>query len=277
MRHPIGCCFLALTTVLIATGVRPDLARAGNQLPPVFLSPRRDTLEHHVEDLVECLRSDSVFERQEAEVRLQHLGSRARSAVPALIELLQGEHFDKKHRACRVLEWIGPDAKAALPWLTKVLEGPQYPKDAPADVSNLHSSAVSAMGAIGPEAKEALPILTKIMDNKKSPLRMGATHAVFRITKDRARVVPVYLEVLKPPGVSGGYGRYAAAHFFRQHAAEYRDVQPILLEIVRNTKDSDLVSLDLLAEAAYALWLMSQHEEAIPALLKQAEEAERDF
>jgi HEAT repeat protein len=258
-------CLAAIVLALAVAWSSPDMARADKREAPI--SPRRDTLEHLVDDLVKYLRSDSVYERQDAERELWDLGPKAIRALPALIELLKGDHLDKKLRACRVVGSIGPSAKAAVPSLAKVLSGPQHPDE------DLHGWALHALGEIGPNAREALPALTKIMNDKKSPLRAEVAYAVFSISKDRAKVEPVLLDALNTPTTSKARGRYLAANYFRHHPAKSREVLATLVKIVDAPKEDG----DVQAECAFALWLMVRHEKAIPALIDMLKTGRASF
>jgi HEAT repeat protein len=254
-------CLVLLTAFLGLVGASVPPAQAADKLSPP-LKLRRDTLDHYVEDLVKYLQSSSVFDRQEAEKKLAELGPKARGAVPALIELLQGKDLDKKHRACYLLANVGADAKPAVPWLIKILEGPQYPSEfSDTDVSNLHGCAADALGNLGADAKEALPALTKIMQDKNSQARVCAVKAIFYITKDRDKVLPVFHEILKTPGISG---RLRAAYFFKRFAPDFKQAHAALLEIIRNPKEDAY----LVPVAAHALWKAAKHPEAIPKLLE---------
>jgi HEAT repeat protein len=259
MNHPLRRLVLLTGLFALATSA-PESVHATKVPGP--LATRRDTLEHHVEDLVKYLQAGDVFRQQGAEKGLCELGPKAKAAVPVLIEILKGKDWERKHRACYVLTSIGPDAKPALPWLIKVLEGPEHPEKVPGiDQSTLHGSAADALGQIGPDAKAALAVLTKLMNDKKAHARACAASAVYRITRDRGQVLPVFVELLLTPGVSG---RRRAASFFPQAGADAIKAIPALREIIRDPKeDSDLVPV-----AADSLWKIEQNNDAVLALLR---------
>jgi HEAT repeat protein len=259
---------LLLTGATWLAAVAPGTVRGDKRRPP--LEVRRDTLEHHVKGLAGYLASGDIYERQEAEQGLLELGAKARGALPALIELLKREDLDRKHRACRVLAGIGPEAKPAVPWLVNALEGPQYPREIHRDLSNLHGSAALALAEIGPAAKGALPPLTRKMGDRKSHARACAAWAVWKITRDRARVAPVFHEILKTPGVSG---RLTAAYFFSQVGADARRAIPTLAAIIRNPREDPY----LVPQAAFALWKAARHEAAVPVLLRALKAGPNDW
>jgi HEAT repeat protein len=263
MRRALRELLLLAGAFYLATSP-PAVVQASKVPPP--LSTRRDTLEHHVEDLAKYLKSGDVYERQDAEWGLRELGPKARGALPALLEILKGKaldrkQLDRKHRACWVLASIGPDAKRALPGLVKILEGPQYPEQISRDESNLHGSAANALAEIGPSAKAALPALAKIMDDKGSHARASAAEAVYRITGDLDRVTPVLVDILLTPG---GSGRSRAAYFFGQLKARARKAIPALREIVRDPREASY----LVPAAAWSLWKIEQNKDAVLALLR---------
>src|SRR5262249_33554562 len=112
-----------------------------------------------------------------------------------------------------------------------------------------------------------LPVLKKLMVQRNSKLRLTAAGAVHQITGDKAEVASFYRELLKHPGVTGWYGRYRAACFFREYAADFKDMEPAMLQIVRKSGKTD-AELELVTVAAGAIWHMSKNKEAVPALLK---------
>src|SRR5262249_9574746 len=90
------------------------------------------------------------------------------------------------------------------------------------------------------------------------------------ITRDRARVLPVFHDVLKTPGAGG---RLYAVRFVREHAADAREVIPTLLGIARDPDEDPY----LVPEAAFTLWKLTKHEEAIPILLRRLKEGPADL
>lgn len=165
-----------------------------------------------LQPLVRALQDSDPLVRGNAAYALGDLGSKAKTAVPALIELMQDNagYFDTRgvhsqrtkavgQIAVKALGAIGPDATTAVPALVEILQDEKRLADDYFKDDSFPCSVVVALGGIGPDAQAAVPALARIVgDNKRyDETRAAAVETLVRMGPPAKAAVPVLLEVME--------------------------------------------------------------------------------
>lgn len=135
--------------------------------------------------------------------------------------------------------------------------------------------AAQALGRFGPGAKEAVPLLVRALQSPSTEVREFAVDALGRIGLEPQTVVPaIVAEADLPPehinyALLAPFRRLAARALGRYGPAATAAV-PVLEKALQN--EDPLYR----AQAAWALWRISQHPQAIPALRAALKRNESD-
>jgi len=184
---------------------------------------------------------------------LYRIGPSAKSAVPALIRGLAADREIDRSGCAGALGMIGPDARAAVPLIAEMLEEEKDP--------NTRTCAAKALGRIGPAARDAVSALERVLaDNEvRSYVRIAAARALWRITGDAEKAVPVLVSVLE-----GDKGNWVAALALAEIGPAAAAAVPAV-EKVAGQEDSFTVGV-----ALEALWkITGEAERVVPRLRRR--------
>lgn len=120
---------------------------------PILAQPPQDPIRiKNIPALIDYVKSSNQYNRKQALLKLQVLGSEAKSVVPTLAETLSDPDEDIRALAFDALRSMEADAAPALPTLIKIIEG---------NVADDRRHAIEVLSKMGPAAKAALPALRK--------------------------------------------------------------------------------------------------------------------
>jgi HEAT repeat protein len=188
-------------------------------------------------------------------------------AVPALVALLADP--ENRFYALQALEWLGPAALPAVPSLRALL---RTARDA-----QLRVRALIVLGATGPTAREAFPEMVAALRDPE--IHGTAAYALGCWGAEAREAVPHLLPRLRSPDryarriTARALGRIRPAAAAAQPAGPPNLLQQLRsLALGENDPARALAALlrdrdpELRAEAAFSLWQMEEHPEAVPVL-----------
>ena len=170
--------------------------------------------------------------------------------IMTLRESLQDPDRTVRQDAAEAVGEIGPDAKLTTPLLVKLLTDKH---------EAVRNEAVRALGIIGPDAKAAVPSLIAIVKAAQEfgPFRDSVVECIWRIGP---LGVPALVEALKDLEEARVLGMLADS--LGRIGPRAQTAVPALLRLL-NLPDGALR-----VKVAFALWQISQHEAALPALVR---------
>jgi HEAT repeat protein len=189
---------------VVGWGVRPAVLSRDPEAVPVLLDLLADEdpklrftalhclletpdLPANVPESVMVLLNDEVScNRRVAAFTLAKICSDESIVVPALVPLLREEDLEVRRSIAHTLAWLGPKSKQALPALCERL------RDRGEDAV-VRSDAARALGGMREAATPAVSTLGEVLMDATGQVRVEAATALWRITKDGDKVLPVLL------------------------------------------------------------------------------------
>ena len=229
--------------------------------------------------LVDLIDHPDTQVRRWAFIVLSKFGPAAKSFTPKMIEILSAAEQDAQNHlgALRVIQAIGPDAKSALPAVMPLLRVDGLAYSVIAALRGIGSPAVepliellsdpttvlrargaTGLGWIGPDARAALPNLKQRLADDDVAVRVTAAHAVWLISQQAdTAVVNTIVAALKNADTNKRALMAMLANF--GPAANKATA--------RLTEFATAGPFELRADAAFALWKVSQDADTPVALL----------
>jgi HEAT repeat protein len=156
-----------------------------------------------------------------------------------------------RHAATRALFTMG---EKAIPTYIKLLEHKEL---------LIRVNALKTLVAFGPKAKDALPTIEKMLTDENDQVRSVAVVFLRRVERDRQKLVPIYLELLKKKK-----SRQLAIRALSELAPD-ETVVPALVGVL---KDKNIENRRLAAASLGAMGAKAR--EAVPALIAMLQEEE---
>jgi HEAT repeat protein len=270
----------AVPALIVALGDESEHVRAQSS---EALGKINVQAEHVVPALKLVLQDDDRHVRFMTVEALGAFGPEAGSAVQPLRDaLLHDKDGNVRWSAALPLAAVDADGKIAIPALVEALQG-QNP--------NVRRFAAMALGKFGSKAKEAAPLLLAGLNDKDIGSRIAAAGALWKVNGNSKDTVPVLIQVLEQsPSIahlwaadeitSIGSDAKAAVSALRKsmEKSPWRDGPARALGSIgpdAAAAEPDLVALleskngATRAHAAAALWKISRHPRALPALLDE--------
>jgi HEAT repeat protein len=122
--------------------------------------------------------------------------------------------------------------------------------------------AAYALGQIVPPTKAAVPRLAELLQDRRREVRCYALHSLGRFGPDAVDAVPAIVASFEDTD-NDRWVFHCAAEALGRMGPVAKAAEPVLLEALKSTD----LNLTLRVEAATALWKISRHEAALPALL----------
>lgn len=205
--------------------------------------------ESIVEAMTKLIETESGLRRRLATYALINLGSKAKTAVPALVEELDDEEFQSQLVAMQALTTIGADAKPAVEKLLTMIE-----------IGNVsvRGHAAVCLGAIGPvEDHDVLKAIVQCLDDPNQVVRERAMIGLGMMGKNAATALP---QVEKAMSDNSFHAKpEAALTYWRITGKSDNAVQQ--LGKLLNDPTHELLSMQKLGEMGPAA------KESVPALL----------
>jgi HEAT repeat protein len=177
--------------------------------------------------------------------------------VPNLRMVLQlpetaGEQF-RQAAAARLVGKIGPSARRAIPDMIRLLENSGRPRVDPeySSVNDYRIDLINALGTMGSEAKEAVPLLIPYLQSPDVTVRSQVVLALARIGPAATEAVSALRQTLREAPTLP-----LSINLQGHPGQKYKQA---------------LANAKLKALAAYALWQINQHPDAIPAFIELLE------
>jgi HEAT repeat protein len=120
--------------------------------------------------------------------------------------------------------------------------------------------AAYALAQIGPPARDAVPVLVGMLQDRPRVVSRYALYALGRIGPGAAAAVPQIVTAMQDPD-NDSYFRHIGARALGRIGPLAEAGQPLLLAVIEKGDPVYRV------EAALALWRISRHEAALPALI----------
>jgi len=129
--------------------------------------------------------------------------------------------------------------------------------------------AAYALGQIVPPSRTAVPRLTELLLDNRLEVRCYVLHALGRMGPVAAGAVPAIATSFEDTN-NDRYVRHCAAEALGRIGPAAKAAEPVLLKALKSR------DLTFRVEAATALWKISRHEAALPALLDVLRTGEKD-
>jgi len=145
--------------------------------------------------LIDILRDKTAGQGRLAVARaLGAMGSKAKSAVPALAEALADTSWDARDAAARALADIGANPEVAIPALIGAIND--------ADV-RVRGEAARGIGRYGSGDAKAIDALIEALGDESATVKARATDALQRIGPKAKAAIPALEEAAKSPDIFG--------------------------------------------------------------------------
>ena len=108
------------------------------------------------------------------------------AAIPALTRQFHDPDGGVRVNALNALNWMNGDKSSAVPAVIEALTNSEagLKTRIPTHLPMVKRAAMTVLGQIGPQARSALPELTKLLAYTNAYVRVQATVALWRITRD---------------------------------------------------------------------------------------------
>lgn len=216
---------------------------------PSSAQPPQDPIRiKNIPALIEYVKSGNQHDRKQALLKLQVMGSEAKSAVPTLVETLSDPDEDIRALAFDALRSMEADAAPALPTLIKIIEG---------TVTDDRRHAIEVLSKMGPAAKAALPTL-----------RLAAQDEDFLVSDDAKEVLELLGEKTDHDSleVAGFSADNSSRSNIESASAEPKSRRkPQLTEVPSEHKDLNS-ALSAKMDKTKAGWMAMHHGDQIAAI-----------
>ena len=162
--------------------------------------------------------------------------------------------------------------KSLTQWLAVLQDNLERDTD---ESKELCRKAANALGQIGPPAVAAVPLLIQTLKSRSVEAREYAVDALGRIGPSAVEAVPAIIAAIDVPKTRSDYKvlanfRRLAAKALGRIGPQAQSAEPVLLQALQNEDGVYRV------EAALALWNISRHSAALPALIAMLKQTGTD-